>query len=156
MNLANLNLVLRARATADIFSGGLFIAGSSAFINAWNWNAVPEDTAYPYVIQSIASLVSRNAMQKDIVECRVRFGIWHTREAQADVDPYLTVSAIEARIYGNWSSASPTVAPTYGFHKFQPSLSGWSATVMEYVQTFDESDKRRIHIIPEFRFWLSA
>lgn len=147
--------MLRNRAIADTGTGGLFNT-TTPLIYAWNWNAVPEGTQYPYVVQSVASLTSQNAFQKDVVACTVRFGIWHERSSNIDPTPYTTVSNIEARIYGNWSSSSPGTAPTYGFHRFSPSFSGWTGTAMEYVTTFDESDGDLIHIIQEYRFWISA
>lgn len=155
MNLANLNLVLRTRALTDAGSGGLFLAGSNAFCNAWNWNQVPPDTTFPYVVQSIAGLVSDNAFQRDIAACRVRFAIWHEKSSLTDPDPYLTVSRMESRIYGNWSSATPTVAPTYGFHRFAPAFSGWTGTQMEFTQTLDESGGDYLNFVMEFKFWIS-
>lgn len=155
MNLANLNLVLRTRAVGDTGSGGLFNA-TTPLVTAWLWNAVAAEQTFPYVVQTVAAMVSDNAFAKDIAECRVRFGIWHVRKSTSATDPYLVASNIEARIYGNWSSAAPATAPTYGFHRFTPSFSGWTGTPMEYVTTFDESDGEYVHIIQEYRFWISA
>ena len=155
MSLANLNLVLRTRALADTGSGGLFNA-TTPLINAWNWHAVPEDTTFPYVVQTVAGYVAEDAFQLDIERILVRFSIWHERESQTDADPFLTVSNIEARIRGNWSSASPGTAPTYGFHRFTPTFTGETGTTMGRVQIIDNSDGDYINLIAEYKLWLSS
>lgn len=153
MNLADLNLVLRTRAAADTGAGGMFLAGSTAFVNAWNWGAVPEGTTFPYVVQDVAAMVADNAFALDVIECRVRFGIWHERHSTTDADPYLTVSNITKRIYGPWTAAGQSTA--YGFHRFTPTFSGWTGTAMDFITTFDESDQDLLHHVMEFRFWIS-
>ena len=157
MNLANINSVLRTRALADTGSGGMFNT-TTPLINAWNWNAVPVGTSYPYVIQSVASSASQNAQQLDVIECRYRFGIWHERISQSDTDPLLKLSQIEARIYGDWSKTTPTTPPTYGFHRFTPTFTGFTCVAggMEYVNAFDESDGDLLHLVLEFRFWVNG
>lgn len=155
MSLANLNLVLRNRAVSDTGSGGLFNA-TTPLITAWNWNAVPEDTAFPYVVQSVAGYVAEDAFALDVEQVRIRFSIWHERESQTDSDPYNTVIQIEARIRGNWSSASPGTSPTYGFHRYTPSFTGETGTMMGRVQIIDNSDGDYINFIHEFKLWLSS
>ncbi len=116
---------------------------------------MPPDQTFPYVVSNVGSWVATNAFTKDINELVVRFSTFHGMEQSSSTDPLQTCSTILGRIYGNWSSASPGTAPTYGFHRHTLSVSGWTGSIMEFVSAREEHTQGVYHFIQEYRLWLS-
>lgn len=155
MNIADIHLVLKNRAAADTGSGGLFNT-TSPLISAWYPGRVPADGEYPYVVETTTGTPHRDAFGRDVVIVTFRASVWVPWKMHTDTDPMLTASRILARIYGNWSSSSPSTQPTYGFHRFKPTLaSPWTSSYIIHETTIDESDDYYINLIPQFSFTMS-
>jgi hypothetical protein len=129
MNQVKLWEAIRARALADTGSGGLFETGEDALITGiYNTLAPPTvvDEDDPYIVFSVASASQNDAFNMDVIEYTIRFSVF------SPVTSGLAVpSAIIDRLYGNGVGSSGNLA-TYGFHRWQPSLSGssWGSSVM--------------------------
>lgn len=155
MNLSALYAAVKARAAADSGSGGLF--ASTPLINGFYFNRIPSTTNFPYVVAVLGSTDARNCFNKDVVEVTLRFSIWHETVSHTDSDTLNTVSKIEARLYGGWSSSAPATPPSYGFHRHTlTGVTGWTASVMEWRGVSDESDGDLYHMVQTYRFLLSA
>ncbi len=133
------------------------IGTSTGLITGWYANMVPPDPTYPYVVSNIGNWSARNAFTKDVSELLVRVSLYHGMEnGPGDSDPLQDCSTILGRILGNWSSASPGTAPTYGFHRHTLVLTGgWTGSIMECTSTREEHEPGTYHFIQEYLLWTS-
>jgi hypothetical protein len=152
MDLAALWDAVRDRAVADTGSGGLFNA--TALITGF-YNTVASDTGtLPYVIYTTPSATPTNAFTADVVEVQIRMQVYVKKFPDDGSDPMNVGSQILARLYGNWSVNGSQ--PTYGFHRWLPTLSGsWTADTFQFTGTIEEHDQHAYCWIQTFKTYLS-
>lgn len=148
-NFADLYDKIRDRAASDTGSGGLFDTGG-ALITAFYYAALPPETAMPYCYFMVASDSANNTftMNGSMVEFRIVTCV----SRAFSTDPIARGSAILKRIYGN--SASGSLTPTYGFHRYDIALTDWTATTIEYQRTIELHEETYYAWSQEFKLWL--
>ena len=159
MDLAALNLALKTRAYTDTGAGGLRNA-DSPLITGWYPTRFDPSLQFPYVVTSIAASASDNAFSLDVGRVTMYFHIWHQKEGTDDENPTLTCSNIIKRIYGNWASSSPTVAPTWGFHRHPLTIASGTWRVAGALQCtaplpIENHEPRYLHYVMPFAFFLN-
>lgn len=153
MNIADLADKIRDRAEADSGAGGLRESGGTASVTAFYYGAVPPTVVMPYSVFTFAADTDRSAFTRNVSEVIFRVATVVPRTSQTITDPIQRGSNILGRIYGNSSASS--LSPTYGFHRFKPTLTDWTGTGIVYNQTFEEHDEVAYQWIQEFKVFLS-
>lgn len=152
MNQAAIWDAIRDRLVGDTGTGGLFNSGSP-LLTAFYYAAIPTSGTMPYAVLSFASDTENDAFAKDIRQIVFRINVFVPRIHATITDPTNRGSQILARIYGDTSAGS---APTYGLHRWQPSLSGsWSAAHVQQAQAFDEHTDDTYSWVLEYKLTIS-
>lgn len=131
--IAELEGAFRARLLADVTLTGLL--GSSTSVH----NLIaPELTAFPYIVYEIVTAETEDHFRTAREQCDWRVSwIVEERPNAGTPDPVARGKAIELRVYGDWTAQAGGTSPTFGLHRWQPSLgaSGWTASIAEKKRT---------------------
>jgi hypothetical protein len=135
VDLAALYKVIYDRAVADTGSGGLFNSGTPLITGIFN-NSVASSAVLPYIVYNVAADTAMHAFTRDIFRYQFRLQVYVARNT---ADPFLVGSNIIKRAFGDSSGGS---APSYGFHRWTPSLAGsWvSTTVLSLGEHQEHTD----------------
>jgi hypothetical protein len=150
-------LAIEARALTDTGAGGLFNAGTPLVSGIFP-NVHTPDANFPWITYDVADVVPGHAFNKDVFTETVRFSVYVPMESRSLTDPQQRASDIIKRIYGNWSSASPATAPTYGFHRHPLVVTGgtWTSGGMLKQTSFVEHEDGVLHFIEQYLLALRA
>ncbi len=152
MNNPEIYTMLANRAEADTGTGGLFSnqIGENPLITGWYGVLAPTNQPFPYCVASIASKTPNDAFGADVLQVRWNVSVFSlVRHGPAQP------SAILRRIYGNWSASG---SQTYGFHRWQPSMTsadGWAASAMRFISEFEQHDEDVYQHGQQYEFYLS-
>lgn len=140
---------------SDTGAGGLFQTGSN-LVQGWYPNLAPPELAFPFVVTDLVGGGNQHAFNKDIVGLTCRMNVYHEMESESSTDTMNTCSLIIRRLIGNWASASPATAPTYGFHRHPLVVASgdWASTVMSLDDQSEEHTDGIWHFILFFKFYL--
>ena len=154
MNVADLADKIRDRAAADTGSGGLFET-LSPLISAFYYAAIPNAAVMPYCVFMVSADQDQSMFTQNMsmVQFRVVTFVQRTTLTTGTQDPVLTGSKILKRVYGD--SASGSLTPSYGFHRFSPTLTDWTATSIMYQNTNENHGDEYYSWSQEFRLWLT-
>lgn len=145
--IVELEGAIRDRAISDTTLTGLLGSSSSVY------NLVaPEDTAFPYVVYEIeiGTVDDHFRTARERIEWRMKWVI-EERPNSGIPDPVARGMAIEARVYGDWTAQAGGTSPTYGFHRWLPSLgSGWNASINEKKRTVTAHAPGTLQWVMEF------
>lgn len=136
MNIAELTDAICDRAAADTGSGGLF-AASTPLITKFMYAQMLPANAMPYCVFFFAAEVAQDMFTRN--QCEVQFTVssFTRRDDPDNTDPARHLSLIKSRVYGDSSAAQ--IVPTFGFHRWKPTLSEWTATHIRYLGGSDET-----------------
>jgi len=128
MNIALLTGAIKARIDADTGAGGL--SGTPAIIQQSGYDRVPEDidldyTSKPYLVYTIGNAAQDDTFSDDAVSYLVRFAVYSDRKGGLSQP-----SAVLSRVKGD-AMAQTTGVPTYGFHRWAPTITGYECTAFE-------------------------
>jgi len=151
MDLVNLWNAVYARIKADTGAGGLWQGGSPTLITAAFNSDAARDAVFPYVVFDVASYTSEDTFAADMKEVSIRFSVYAEKFPNTTGATMTTGAQILARLYGNAVSQAARV-PTYGFHRWLPTLSGsWVASQMMQTGQFEAHEDGIYHWIDEYR-----
>lgn len=157
MNVADTADKIIERLQADTGSGGLFDASATDLISAVYYAWIPESNTSPYCYVTFAGERSADAFTRNNSEVifRVTTVVPRTHLTISPWDPTFQGSKILERVYG--SSTAGSLSPTYGLHRWQPTLTltGWTATAITYEQTFEEHSDNEMVWAQEFKLWVN-
>lgn len=150
MSLAALWDAIADRGNAD--SGTNKLVGSGGLCTGiWNTEA-PESVLHPYLVYTTASATSRDTFTGEVDKVIIRFAFWVPRRPPAGTDSMNIASLIGARILGDSSGGS---TPTYGFHRWKPTLSGsWTAGQMIRTQVIENHSDEHYSFVHEYEIYL--
>lgn len=149
---------IRDRAVADTGSGGLFNSGNELVTGFFNIRA-PAEQGFPLVVNTILTGLDASAFSTGVETIIGQFDVWCAEQPPSGAtDPLLRLSQIEARLRGDWTTG--TVTPSYGFHKFKPTLSGmvsdpWVASPMQITNTSEQHEEGMFHLVLSWELVLS-
>lgn len=146
------------RAQADTGSGGLFESSGTNLLTGFYNTRLPTDQGFPAVVYEISSAFADDGFAKAIRDIDIRFHIF-TKEEPTDggTDGWTLLANISARIGGDWTSQSDRV-PTYGFDRFEPTLTGgFTADIMALVDSIEnhEPENGILHQIDTYSLLIS-
>ena len=144
---------MRARLVGDTGTGGLLNSGNE-LVNAVYAGTVPETTEMPYITFRVGSadfresaFRTREANAEVIVDCVVAE---RPATGSSVTSPYDRLGKIADRVAGNWPAKSHGTAPDYGLDRWQPTLSGWEATLLQLIGDDNDSEDGRLRRILTF------
>lgn len=136
MNLAKLQKACFDRARADSGTGGLFASGGLLYVDgtaandrlSFNFGNIDDPTTFgnfPIVIGEVGATEEGqwSGFDMDAITVQLQFHIFDLRRDGLD-----DCSTIIDRLRGNWSGASQSTPPTYGFHRHTLNLSAAGST----------------------------
>lgn len=152
-NFADIWDKIRDRAAADTAAGsGLFMA-TTPLINGFYYAAIPENVPMPFCVFNIAADRDQSVFTANISEVMFRIMVAVPRISATISDPTLRGSQILKRLYGD--SATGSLTPSYGFHRFSPTLTDWTATGITYQNTFEEHGDNEYVWVTQWKLWVS-
>lgn len=135
MNVALLETAIRERLDADTGAGG-FNNATNPLVNWYGEGFPPSGQREPLLIYTFPPADEDDTFQNDAVVFQVEFTIVTRRERNRLAEE----SAILSRLKGDGMSQSNR-QPTYGFHRWLPTISGYGPTHMGRVTGFTEHTK---------------
>lgn len=131
------------RVNADTGSGGLRNVTTPLITGVYNTR--PPFTAegsdpFPYLVYSVFESENRNAFRTRVWRRRVRFDIFVQVDPNGTLDVLQRGADILRRVEGDWEDQAVGTAPTFGFDRFQPTLtsSGWTAGIFDLVDSGED------------------
>lgn len=155
--LADLWSAIRTRALADTGTGGLFNASSPLVSGIWN-NEAPNNTSLaslPLLVYDTLDAANVDAFRTSNYRVQWRVTTYCERANDGIADTAARCAAIQARILGDWTAQTYGTGPTYGFDRWQPSLSPWSATVCQHLRSGTAHTLEMWQFFEEFEVWVS-
>jgi hypothetical protein len=149
MNLALVEQMIRERIDADTAAGGLAPAGSSPIINAHGADIIQPGQRPPYLIYRFPPADEQDTFERDGVVFQVEFEIVLRRE----VDRLADGSAILKRLKGD-AMAQATRLPSYGFHRWRPTIAGYGATHMRRVTGVTQHTLEERRYVELYELWI--
>jgi len=149
---------IRDRLLSDTGEGGLRNADAPLVAAADITNIFARaGGGYPSIVYNVASATQTDAFRTATRE--VTFDVHVLVEEQPDDggDPADIGAKILARIAGDWTAQPAGTGPTYGLDRWQPPLSGtgWSASIVEAVDSREEHAEGMYHWVETFRVLVS-
>jgi hypothetical protein len=140
---------IRARAIADSTLTALLGAATSVY------NLVePEDTAFPYIVYEVVTAENDSTFRtaREKVDFRIKWVVEERPDAGTP-DPVTRGRAIEMRLFGDWTAQAAGTAPTFGFERWKPTLtgSGWTADICEHQRTVTAHAPGTLQWVMEFK-----
>lgn len=134
---------VRDRVNADTGSGGLLNVTTPLIVAIYNTRPPePSDssTVFPYIVYSVFESENTSTFRTRAWKRRVRFDTFVEVEPNSTLDVLQRGSDILRRLEGDWEDQVAGTAPTFGFDRFQPTLtgSGWSADIFELVDSGED------------------
>lgn len=146
MNLAEISKALSDRADADIGAGGLF--NGAGLITNFFYAAIPESAVMPYCVLDFVAGVGQDMFTKNMIERTFQIATFVPRASTSISDTVYRGSQIQARLYGDGTNTS-----AYGFHRFSPTLTDWTATSVIFLRDNQNHTDDTYCWIQEFRLW---
>ena len=144
-----LSLAIRARAIADTT-----LVGSGGYVATTGLRRTfaGQDAAFPYIIYHFSDVSNDEAFRTETYIQRVDWHVFVPEEPQAVApDPFLLADNIVTRLMGDWSAQTYGTGPTYGFNRWQPTVSGWSPNPFEHTGTTNQDEPGVLHRIVQFQ-----
>lgn len=147
---------IKDRAASDTGAGGLFASGSPLVTAIWN-NTAPANTTMPFLVYDVLDAFQADGFRTSCYRVAWRVNTYCERFNDGIADTALRCSQIQARILGDWTAQTYGTGPTYGFDRWQPTLtgSGWSATVCQHVRSGEAHTLEMWHFYEEFQVWIA-
>lgn len=150
MDLVALWTAVKARADADNAAAGIGSAASGRIITGIFNTAVPVGTDRPFIVYNVASCNQIHTFATEGWEVIIRMSIYVSRNMANGMSK---LAAIEARVYGDTAAGS---APSYGFQRWKPTLSGsWVADSMVVEDMIINDDDEGYQHIMQFKLLVS-
>lgn len=146
--LSALSIAVRNRAIADttLVGGSGYVATAGL---RYNFGGV--DTALPFIVYSFTDHRRDDAFRTERWLVTMTWDVFVAEEPQAvSPDPFLSLHNITSRLSGDWSAQVYGTAPTYGFNRWQPTVSGWSPNHFEHISTTPAHEPGVLHDILTF------
>jgi len=155
VNVADLYDKIRDRLVGDTGASGLFPSGGGNLINAIYYAAIPGTEAMPYCVFMVGADQDQSMFTQNMsmVQFRIVTFVQRTSPTVSGWDPVNRGSLILKRIYGD--SAAGSLTPSYGFHRFSPTLTDWTATSIMYQSTNENHGDDYYSWSQEFKLWLT-
>ena len=145
------------RAKTDTGSGGIYESDGTnlvtGFYNVW----LPTDQTFPAVVYQIASAFDVDDFTAKVIELDIRMHVFAKMvPVDGDTPGGDLIAAIVDRINGDWLLQS-NGAPTYGFDRWKPTISGWDTDMMVHSDSNEnhELENGILHQIESFDMVLS-
>ena len=144
-----LAVAIRARAIADATLTGYLAAGNLSVRQVF----AGEDAVFPYIYFALTGSTNDEAFR---TEGRIQRVDWHVyvpeqAPAASGVDQFLKRNNIVSRLMGDWSAQVAGTGPTYGFNRWQPTVTGWAPTHMEFLSDTDLDEPGVLHSLLQFQ-----
>lgn len=149
--LPGLMAAINTRLANDTGTGGLYATGANLI--TWHGWAVPEGQAMPFVSMAIVDAQPSDSFRTktDIVLFQVA-----TVVDLNSSNPEQRAADILERIDGNWEAVAYGTPPAYGLDRWQPTVTGWSPSIIERVRTSQtQNEDGALQFVSEFRVYIS-
>ena len=148
-----------ARATGDTGSGGLFNP-SAPLITAFYNNFIPQNqsgtiTDLPFAVFMLPSAANVDGFRTLMRNITARISIYTERFPTTAGDGLATANLIIERFMGDWTAQTYGTGPTYGYDRWQPSPTGYTASVFAHTNTIEAHTDSVYCFNLEFKLLLS-
>jgi hypothetical protein len=152
VNQADLFDKIRDRAASDTGSGGLFDTGG-ARVSGFYYGAMPSASVMPFCFFNVPVMPDMSTFTSNVLRVIFRISSFVAREHATITDPIQRLSEICKRIYGD--SATGSLVPSYGFHRYTLTLTDWTGGSIRFIQPIEEHGDDYYCIVQEFELFIS-